>query len=141
MAVNYSKQLPRDRNDGYMTNSLPPFVALQATVRETGATSSVTALNSNTTAVLVTAQGGGAAIKWGTNQATSVFASVGGMSYDATLAANESRLFVVPRFSQALPNQSGIQSPSMVGLNTSEGLYSGIATRSLGVGSVLLTEY
>ncbi len=124
-----------------MTDSLPSFPALQATVRENGAASSVTSLNANTTAVLVTALTGGAAIKWGNNQATSVFASVGGMSYDATLAANESRLFVVPRSSQAIPNQSGIQNPSMVGLNTSEGLFSGIATRSLGVGSVLLTEY
>lgn len=124
-----------------MTESLPAFPALQATVRETGAASSVTSLNTNTTTVLVTALGGGAAIKWAGNQATSVFASVGGMSYDATLAANESRLFAVPRSVAGIPNWSGIQNPSMVGMNVEEGLYPGIATRSLGVGSVLLTEY
>lgn len=141
MATDYSQKLPYDRTGMGMVNSLPPFPANQATVRETGAASSVTSLNSNTTAVLVTAIGGGAAIRWASNQATSVFASVGGVAYDATLAANESRLFVVPRFSAGIPNWNASQNPSIVGLNTSEGLYNGIATRSLGAGSVLLTEY
>lgn len=141
MAVNTSKQLPQDRNNVPMVESLPAFPALQATVRETGAASSVTSLNTGTSAVLVTALGGGAAIKWAGNQNTSVFASVGGMAWDATLGANESRLFAVPRSVQGTANWSAIQSPSIVGYNVQEGLYPGIATRSLGVGSVLLTEY
>jgi hypothetical protein len=141
MAVNTSKQLPQDRNNAVMVNSTPAFQALQATVRENGAASSVTSLNTGTTAVLVTTVGGPAAIKWAGNQNASVFASVGGMSYDATLATNESRLFVVPRSVAAIANWSGIQSPSMVGMNVAEGLFPGIATRLLGVGSVLLTEY
>lgn len=130
-----------DRDGTPMLESLPPFPAIQVNMRETGVASSVWALNANTTAVLVTAMGGGAAIRWAANQATSVFASVGGMSYDATLAPNESRLFAVPRSVMGIANWSAIQSPSIVGLNTSEGLYPGIATRSLGIGSVLLTEY
>lgn len=141
MAKNYSQRLPHDKDDTPMVNSTPPFTAIQVNVRESGAASSVWALNANTTAVLVTAVTGAAAIRWAGNQATSVFASVGGMAYDSTLAPNESRLFVVPRSVMGIPNQSGIQNPSMVGLNLSEGLYPGIATRSLGVGSVLLTEY
>lgn len=141
MSVDYSKVLPRDRNGGLMTESLPPYPAIQVNVRETGVASSVWALNANTTAVLVTAMGGGAAIKWAANQAASVFASVGGMSYDATLAPNESRLFVVPRSVMGIPNYNANQNPSVVGLNVSEGLYPAIATRSLGIGSVLLTEY
>lgn len=141
MAVNYSQRLPQDKNNAVMTESLPPYPSNQATVRETGAASSVTALNSNTTAVLVTAVGGGAAIRWAGNQATSVFASVGGVAYDATLAPNESRLFVVPRSVMGIANWSAIQNPSIVGQNPEEGLYPAIATRSLGVGSVLLTEY
>ena len=141
MAVNYSKKLPQDENNVPMTESLPPVIANQSTIRESGALSSVTALSTSTTAVLVTALGGGAAIRWAANQATSVFASVGGMSYDATLAPNESRLFVVPRSVAAIANWSAIQSPSIVGVNPEEGLYPAIATRSLGVGSVLLTEY
>ena len=141
MAVNTSKQLPQDRNNAVMVNSTPAFQALQATVRESGAASSVTSLNTGTTTVLVTAVGAAAAIKWAGNQATSVFASVGGMSYDATLAANESRLFAVPRSVAAIANWSGVQNPSMVGMNVSEGLFPGIATRSFPTGSVLLTEY
>ena len=141
MAVNTSKQLPQDRNNAVMVNSTPAFPALASTVRETGVASSVTSLNTNTTTVLVTASGGGAAIRWAGNQNTSVFASVGGMSWDATLGAGESRLFAVPRSVQGIANWSAINSPSVVGLNVQEGLYPGIATRSLGVGSVLLTEY
>lgn len=141
MAVNYSKPLPQDRNMVPMVNSLPPYQSLQVNVRENGAASSAWGLNSNTTAVLVTPIGGGAAIKWGTNQETSVFASIGGMAYDATLAAGESRLFAVPRNTAGIPNWNNVGAPSLVGLNTSEGLFSVIATRSLGVGSVLLTEY
>lgn len=141
MATNYSQRLPRDRNDVPMTESLPPFPAIQVNVRETGVASSVWALNANTTAVLVTAVNGGAAIKWAGNQATSVFASVGGMSYDATLAPNESRLFSVPRSVMGTANWNATQAPSIVGLNISEGLFPAIAARSLGIGSVLLTEY
>lgn len=141
MAVNYAKQLPQDRNNAIMVNSLPPFPALQSTLRESGALSSVSTLNANTTAVLVTAMTGGVAIRWAANQNTSVFASVGGVAYDATLAPNESRLFAVPRQTAGTANWNANQNPSITGLNISEGLYGGIATRSLGVGSVLLTEY
>lgn len=141
MSLNYSQSLPIDRKDGLMTESLPNFPALQVNVRESGAISSVWALNANTTAVLVTAVTGAVAIRWAANQQTSVFGSVGGMAYDATLAPNESRLFVVPRSVIGLQNWNANQSPSIVSLNISTGLYPGIATRSLGAGSVLLTEY
>ncbi len=124
-----------------MTDSLPPFPALQATLREAGTTSSVTALNTGTTVIQVTAVGAPAAIRWAGNQATSVFASVGGVAYDATLPTNSTRLFVVPRSVMGIANWSGIQNPSMVGMNPEEGLYPAIATRVLGVGSVLLTEW
>lgn len=141
MSVDYSQKIPKDRTGAVMTESFPPVTALQVNLRESGAASSVWTLNANTTAVLVTAVGAGAAIKWAANQQASVFASALGMSYDATLAPNETRLFVVPRSVMGLQNTSGIQNPSIVGLNASEGLYTGIATRSLGAGSVLLTEY
>ena len=141
MAKSYSQRLPVDRDGTPMLESFPPFPAIQVNMRETGVASSVWALNANTTTVLVTAVGGGAAIRWAANQQTSVFASIGGMSYDATLAPNESRLFVVPRSVMGINNTDTDGNPSIVGLNTSEGLYPGIATRSLGVGSVLLTEY
>lgn len=139
MAVNYSKPLPQDRNNAVMTSSPPQHVALQATTREAGATSSVTSLNANTTLVEVTAVGGAAVIKWGNNQATSVISAAVGANYDNSIGANQTRLFVVPRFAQAISNNSGIQNPSVVGYNTQEGLYNSIAT--IGVGSVLLAEF
>jgi hypothetical protein len=139
MAVNYSKPLPQDRNNAVMTNSPPQHVALQATARETAAVSSVTALNANCTLVEVTAVGGAAVIKWVNSQATSVISAASGANFDNSIGQGRTRLFVVPRFQQARPNDSGIQNPSVVGLNTQEGLYSAIAT--IGVGSVLLAQF
>jgi len=133
MAKNYSQRLPRDRDDGFMAESLPPFPSNTANFRDNGSASSVWALNTNTTAVQVVATSFPVAIKWAGNQQVSVFGSVGGVSYDAVVPANWSQLFVVPR------SVMGIA--SNVGMNVSEGLYPAIATRSLGVGSVLLTEY
>lgn len=141
MSVDYSQRLPKDRTGAVMTDSFPPFPSNAVNLRENASASSVWSLNANTTAVLVTTIGTGAAIKWAGNQNASVFASALGASYDATLSPNSTRLFVVPRSVMGLPNVSGIQNPSIVGLNTSEGLYPGIAVRTLGVGSVLLTEY
>lgn len=141
MAVNYSKQLPQDRNNVPMIEALPPFPALAQNVRDTGAISSVWALNPNTTAVQVAAVGGPVVIKWVGNQAGSVFGSVAGANYDAVISQNSSRLFVVPRSVAGIANWNGQGTPSVQGLNISEGLYPAIATRSLGVASVLLTEY
>lgn len=124
-----------------MSESFPPYPSNAVNLRENGSASSVWALNPNTTAVLITTIGTAAAIKWAGNQQASVFASALGASYDATMASNETRLFVVPRSVIGLQNTSGIQNPSIVGLNQSEGLYPGIATRTLGIGSILLTEY
>ncbi len=133
MAKNYSQRLPRDRDDGVMEQSLPPFPANAQNTRENAGSSSVWSLNPNTTAVLVAAIGAPVAIKWAGNQAVSVLATGAASNYDATLTASSTRLFVVPR------SVMGIA--SNVGLNISEGLYPAIATQSLGVGSVLLTEY
>lgn len=141
MAKNYSQRLPRDRDDGWMPDSFPPYPSNAVNLRENASASSVWSLNANTTAVLVTTIGAGAAIKWAGNQQASVFASALGASYDATLSPNSTRLFVVPRSVAGIQNWSGTQNPSILGLNQSEGLYPGIAVRTLGVGSVLLTEY
>lgn len=129
----YSQRLPRDRDGGFMTNSLPPFPSNAVNLRENGATSSVWTLNPNTTNVQVVATSFPVGIKWAGNQQVSVFGSVGGMSYDAIVPANSQLLFAVPR------SVMGIT--SIAGMNVQEGLYSGLATRSLGIGSVLLTEY
>ncbi len=133
MSVGYAKALPIDERGGLMHNSPPAFPTIATTVRENGSTSSVTALNDNTTIVEVTAVGAGAGIKWATNQATSVVTAASGASFDNFVAAGTTRLLIVPRSSQAVA--------SIAGKNVQEGLYPAIATKTNPVGSVLLTEY
>lgn len=140
MAKNYSQRLPVDRDDNLMPFSTPPFTANAVLARENASTSSTIGLNPNTTVVQVTTTGAPAAIKWGTS-VIGVSMAAGTANYDVTVPANESRLFVVPRFQQAVPNYSAIQNPSVVGMNRSEGLYTHMATISGGISSVFLAEY
>lgn len=133
MSVNYAKQLPVDRNDAVMQNSPPPFPAIATTARDNATASSVTSLNANTTTLEITAVTTGAGIKWATDQATSVITAAGTANFDNFLPAGTTKLFVIPR------KTAGIS--SIVGLNTQNGLYSNIATKSVGVGSVLVVQY
>ncbi len=116
-----------------------PFVALATTTTENATVSSVTGFNPNTTVIEVAAITTAAAIKW-SNQSnlsatSSVITAVGVANYDNIIPVNTVRKFVVPRSAQALSPQS------VVGLNIQEGLYTGVALKSMGVGSVLLTQY
>lgn len=138
MAVNYSSKLPQDRNNAVMTGVSTPFPAIATVVSENATTSSVSTLNTNTTLVEVAAVGTGAGIRWASNQATSVIVAAGTANFDNFIPAGMVRTFVVPRFAQA----TGASSiGGIAGLNTSEGLYSGIAYKSAGIGSVLVTQY
>lgn len=130
--------MPKDRTDSAMTDYPPPFPALATTVRENASASSVIGLNPNTTLIEVTAVTTAAAIRW-SNQSnlsasSSVITAVGG-AFDNFIPSGQTRRFVVPRSSQAIPNTS------VVGLNIQEGLYTGVATKSTVIGSVMVTEY
>ena len=136
---NYAKLQAKDRGDQPMTDYPPPFPAIQTTVIENATTSSVTALNPNTTVIEVTAVTAPAAIRW-SNQSnlsatSSVITTAGTAAFDNFLPVGVTRKFVVPRSAQA--QQQG----SVVGLNVQEGLYSGVAMKSVTIGSVLLTQY
>lgn len=134
MAVNYARPLPVDRMGHVMVNVPPAASTFGSTHRENTSNSSVTSLSDNTSVVEVTAVGAGAAIRWATNQATSVVTAQGTANFDNVIAAGATRLFVVPRRVAAVPSISGI--------NSQEGLFSGIATKTIaGAGSVLLAEY
>ncbi len=133
MSVNYAKQLPIDRNGVPMVNSPPPFQALATTARDNASASSVTSFNDNTTTLEVSAVTTGVGIKWAANQATSVITEAGTANFDNYVAAGRTRIFAIPRTAQGVP--------SIVGLNTREGLFAAIATKSSGIGSVLLTQY
>jgi hypothetical protein len=135
----YAKIQAKDRTGETIVGVSVPFPAITTTAVENGATSSVTALNANTTVVEVAAVGAGAAIRW-SNQTnltatSSVFTAAGTAAFDNFIPSGQVRLFVVPRSAQA------IGPSSVVGLNIQEGLYSGVAIKSAGVGSVLLTQY
>lgn len=131
--INTAKPLPIDRNNVPMYNSPPPYPAIATTARDNATASSVMTFNANTTTLEVTAVTTGAAIKWATNQATSVITAAGTANFDNFIPANTTRIFAIPR------QTAGV--PSIVGLNAQNGLYSIVATKTVGVGSVLVAEY
>lgn len=133
MSANYGKPLPVDRDGGKMVMSPPSASSLGSKMRENAATSSVMAFNDNTTVIEVTALGTAAGLKWATNQATSVYTSILSENYDNIIPPNSTRIFVVPRLTQAVN--------SIVGLNIQEGLFPAVALRSVGIGSVLVAQY
>lgn len=142
---NYAKRVAITENGVALLDLPPNYQALATTARDNATVSSVTVLNSNTTTVEVAATTAPAAIRWSmaTNTAasSSVITAAGTAAFDHYIPAGTVRRFVVPRNSQALPNYNANGSPSVVGRNTAEGLFSGIATKSAGVGSVLVTEF
>lgn len=138
---NYAKIQAKDQTDAKFSGIAVPFVALAATSVENGSASSVTSLNPNTTVVEIAAITSPVGIKWTTSQATSVVTAVAGANFDNIVPTGTVRQFVVPRNTQAGLYYNANQSPSIVGLNVREGLYSAIAMKGVSVGSVLLTQY
>lgn len=136
MAVNYASRLPQDENNAVMTHSSTPFPALQTDARDNATVSSVTAFNVGTTTIEVTAVGGTGFIKWAPTQATSVVSAAGTANFDNAIPANATRIFVVPRNTEALGRASV---GSYTGTNVDEGLYPAVATK--GIASVLVTQY
>jgi len=141
----YAKNLPVDRNFVPMQAYPPAASSLGTTARDNASTSSVTVLSANTTTIEVAAVTTGAVVKWVAdptlNASSSVISAAGTANFDHFVQAGTVRQFVVPRLTQAIPNTNAVGSPSVVGLNTAEGLFANLATKSVGVGSVLLTEY
>lgn len=133
MSVNYARPVARDKTDSPLIPSYIPTSTLGSVNRENASASSVTSLTDLTSAVEVTAVGVGAGIRWAVNQATSVVTATSGTNFDNIVPVNTTRLFFVPRRTQAVPSISGI--------NSQEGLFANIATISMGVGSVLLAQY
>lgn len=132
--ANYAKEIPVDRFSNPMQAYPPAASAIGTTTRENGAVSSVTSFQPNTTVIEVAAIGAGAAIRWATNQASSVVTAAGTANFDHVVTAGTVRPFVVPRTIQG-------NTTSVVGLGAQNGLFNGVGTISLGVGSVLLTQY
>jgi len=133
MSLNYAKGTPVGNNQIPFVGTPPPVTTLATTVRDSGTTaSSILILNNNTTAIEVMPTGGPAFVKWLTQTVvdssvagTSVIATGATANFDAMVAANTVRRFVVPVATNITPNSYGVQQ----GANLANGLYSHIAYR------------
>lgn len=148
MGLDYAKPLARDRSGNGLQEYPAACSAIGVTVTENAAASSVMNLTANTTTIEVAAVNNAAFIRWTTktftNASGSVISAAGTANFDHVIPKDTYRRFVVPRLTQAIPNWSESSTggaPSIVGLNTAEGLFNAVATKSAGNGSVLLTEY
>lgn len=139
--MNYAKSLPRDRAGEPMQEYPAPFKALATYGGENSSASSVITLTDNTTAIEVEANGGACVVRWipaSETAAVTPFASVisanGTANFDHVVPTGTYRRFVVPQ-------ELGQVQTSIVGANVQNGLYKRVAIKSIGIASVLTTEY
>lgn len=136
--INYAKALPVDKNNNSLQGLPAPFRPLARITSENGTVSSVVSFTHDTTAIEIAAVGGAAAMRWvttGDTQASIVTVAGSTSNFDHIISTGTVRRFVIPIESQGLGNSS------VVGVNRQEGLYQRVAYKSMGVASVLLSEY
>ena len=135
MSTQYTNALPVDRKGQTMQEFATPAVALATSAAENSSVSSVLTLHDNTTTLEVTAVGTTATIKWIAvgNTNPSVITAAGTANFDNAIPANTTRRFSVP--------VETIGTSSIVGLNKQNGLYNRVAIKSVGVASILTTQY
>lgn len=134
----YTKSLPRDGGGEPMQEYPAPVLAQQRFTSENATVSSVVTLTHNTTAIEIATVGGAAAMKWitqGDTQASIITIAGTTSNYDHIIPTGTVRRFVVPIETQ------GAQQGSAVGINRQNGLYQRIAYKSMGIASVLTSEY
>lgn len=132
--MNYAEAMARDKGGEPIQNAPSPYIALTRNAAENATASSVLTLTDSTTAIEIAAQTTAAAMRWIPTSDTqaSVISAVGG-NFDHIIPVSTVRRFVVPQESSG--------TSSIVGANIQNGLYRRVAIKSIGVGSVLLTEY
>lgn len=137
MSINPYPALPSDKGGEKMQEYAAPKLALTRYASENSSASSVISVTHDTTALEVAAVGGPAVVKWiaTTNTNPSVFSAAATANFDHVVPSGTYRRF-------AIPIESQFQAPSsMVGANRLNGLYQRVAIKSIGVASVLLSEY
>jgi hypothetical protein len=138
MSQPYSKMLPVDKMGNALQDFPPATPALQRDYSENNGTSSLITLNANTTNLEVGCQGAsGAVIRWitSTDTAGSVIGIPGATAnFDHFIPINSVRKFVVPVVTRGM-------SSSVVGANAQAGLYPKVAVISVGIASVITTQY
>lgn len=112
-----------------------PKPALVTRTSENATASSVVTLSDNTTMIELAAVGGTAVLKWiqTSDTTASVISEAGTANYDHVIPSGQVRRFVVP--------QESIGTSSIVGANKQNGLYNRVAYKTVGVASVMTTEY
>jgi len=144
MAADYAAGKPVGRNAVPFYDSPPAVKAIARYGTFNGTNSSVITVTNNTTAIEIAAQGTAAAMRWvwvtdGTGANTSVIAAAGATdNYDHIIPEGQVRRFIVP----IETGPYGVSpNASAVGVNVENGLFRRVAYKSIGVGSVMTTEY
>ncbi len=137
MSLQYAPRLPIDAGGNSM-QELPSAIKAKATYGSENATaSSVISVTHDTTGIEVAAVGGAAVVRWvpTTDTAASVVSTASGANFDHVVPTGTVRRFVLPI------ERYGGTPASVQGANRLNGLYQRVAIKSVGVASVLLTEY
>lgn len=139
--ANYAKPMSRDKGGESIQNSPAPYKALAAYGAENSSASSVISATDNSTVIEVAATGAPAVLRWipatetaAVSPFASVISAVSGANFDHVIPTGTFRRFVIPQ-------ELGAVQSSVVGANVQNGLYKRYAIKSIGVASVLSTEY
>lgn len=136
MSLDYAQRLPTA--GGYPMQEFPaPKLAKEQRTSENATVSSVVTLTEDTVQLEVTTVGGAAVLKWiatGDTTASVISAAGATSNYDHAIAANVTRRFVIPQ--ESIPNPQSIQ-----GANRLNGLYRRVAYKTVGVASVMVSEF
>lgn len=137
--LNYAKGLAFDKNNTANQNCPPPFLALARQSSENATASSVITLTQDTTAIELGATGGAAVMRWvatSDTQASVVGIAGATANFDHLVPTGTVRRFVIPIESNPATGYS-----SQMGANRLNGLYRRVAYMSVGIASVMLSEY
>lgn|SRR3990167_3961418 len=137
--ANYAKNLPRESGGEALVNQVPAVLAQARYASENSSASSVISVTENTTEIEVAAVGNAAVVKWITTSNTnpSVISAAGTANFDHVVPIGAFRRFIIPKETSGLATGAS----SISGLNTTNGLYRRVAIKSIGIASVLLSEY
>jgi|SRR3990167_377696 len=142
--INPYPNLPYEKGGTAMQNYGTHASVKAVYASENASTSSVITLTQDTTAIEIAAVGAsptGAVMRWvtsvaGSNASTSVISAAGTANFDHVIANNTVVKFAIP-----IERQDTNAFASVQGANRANGLYRRVAIKSIGVASVLLTEY
>lgn len=136
---NYAKGVPIGNNNHAMTGLVAQYAAIKQYSSENASASSVLSVTSITTAIEIAAVGGPAVMRWVTTSDTqaSVVSAASGANFDHVIPTGTFRRFVIPIEKGPQNDTSG----SVLGINVAQGLYQRYAVKSIGIASVMSSEY